>query len=178
MSVSIPSDLRSLRRYTSGAGGRNSDRLLAPRSERWCRKAGKLNDTLGPCGKPKAAWQVDTYGHTREQASLLAQMGYDGLFIGKMSDIMTHNLFNLYNAPDGFCFDFLCSDEPIVDDPDSHVYNADSRVNDFIAQIERQAKYYDHDNIMVTMGGDFTFQSAANWFMNIDKLINSGTLCY
>ncbi|KAH9642679.1 hypothetical protein HF086_011036 [Spodoptera exigua] len=45
-------------------------------------------------------------------------------------------------------------------------------VNDFISQIERQAKYYDHDNIMVTMGGDFTYQSAANWFMNMDKLIN------
>ncbi|XP_050557941.1 lysosomal alpha-mannosidase-like [Spodoptera frugiperda] len=159
----------------------------------------KLNDTLGPCGKPKAAWQIDTYGHTREQVSLLAQMGYDGLFIGrvdhkqreamieedrmefmwrgsdvlgKMSDIMTHTLFNLYNAPDGFCFDFLCNDEPIIDDPDNKVYNADKRVNDFISQIERQAKYYDHDNIMVTMGGDFTYQSAANWFMNMDKLIN------
>ncbi|XP_063898600.1 lysosomal alpha-mannosidase [Helicoverpa armigera] len=159
----------------------------------------KLNDTLGPCGKPKAAWQIDTYGHTREQVSLLAQMGYDGLFIGrvdhkeresmieedrmefmwrgsdvlgKMSDIMTNTLFNLYNAPDGFCFDFLCNDEPIIDDPDNKVYNADRRVNDFISQIERQAKYYDHDNIMVTMGGDFTYQSAANWFMNMDKLIN------
>ncbi|XP_050358334.1 lysosomal alpha-mannosidase-like, partial [Nymphalis io] len=159
----------------------------------------KLNDTLGPCGKPKAAWQIDTYGHTREHASLLAQMGFDGLFIGrvehkarevmidedrmefiwrgsdvlgKMSDILTHTLFNLYNAPDGFCFDFLCSDEPIVDDYDSKVYNADKRVNDFISQVERQAKYYDHDNIIVTMGGDFTYQSAANWFINIDKLIN------
>ncbi|XP_026322545.1 lysosomal alpha-mannosidase-like [Hyposmocoma kahamanoa] len=159
----------------------------------------KINDTLGPCGKPKAAWQIDTYGHTREQVSLLAQMGYDGLFIGrvdhkeretmleedrmefmwrgsdvlgKMSDIMTHTLFNLYNAPEGFCFDFLCSDEPIVDDPDNRAYNADKRVNDFISQIERQAKYYDHDNIVVTMGGDFTYQSAANWFMNMDKLIN------
>ncbi|XP_064076019.1 lysosomal alpha-mannosidase-like [Vanessa tameamea] len=159
----------------------------------------KLNDTLGPCGKPKAAWQIDTYGHTREHASLVAEMGFDGLFIGrvehkeretmleedrmefiwrgsdvlgKMSDIITHALFNLYNAPDGFCFDFLCSDEPIVEDPDSKVYNADKRVNDFISQVERQAKYYDHDNIIVTMGGDFTYQSAANWFINIDKLIN------
>ncbi|KOB64596.1 Lysosomal alpha-mannosidase, partial [Operophtera brumata] len=87
----------------------------------------KLNDTLGPCGKPKAAWQIDTYGHSREQVSLLAQMGFDGVFIGKMSDIMTHTLFNLYNAPDGFCFDFLCSDEPLVDDPDAKVYNADKR---------------------------------------------------
>ncbi|CAF4957219.1 unnamed protein product [Pieris macdunnoughi] len=159
----------------------------------------KINDTLGPCGKPRAGWQIDTYGHSREHASILAQMGYDGLFIGrvdhkqreamieedrmefmwrgsdvlgKMSDIMTHTLYNLYNAPDGFCFDFLCNDEPIVEDPDSKVYNADKRVNDFISQIERQAKYYDHDNIMVMMGGDFTYQSASNWFMNIDKLIN------
>ncbi|KAM3955590.1 lysosomal alpha-mannosidase [Aphomia sociella] len=159
----------------------------------------KLNDTLGVCGKPKAAWHIDSYGHTREQASLLAQMGYDGLFLGrvdykereamidedrlefmwrgsdvlgKMSDIMTHTLFNLYNAPVGFCFDFLCNDEPIIDDPDSKVYNADKRVNAFISQIERQAKYYDHDNIMVMMGGDFTYQSAANWYMNMDKLIN------
>ncbi|XP_038219796.1 lysosomal alpha-mannosidase-like [Zerene cesonia] len=159
----------------------------------------KINDTLGPCGKPKAAWQIDTYGHTKEHTSLLAQMGYDGLFIGrvdhkereamieedrmefmwrgsdvlgKMSDIMTHTLYNLYNAPDGFCFDFLCNDEPIVEDTDSIAYNADKRVNDFITQIERQAKYYDHDNIVVMMGGDFTYQSAANWFMNIDKLIN------
>ncbi|CAH0712856.1 unnamed protein product, partial [Brenthis ino] len=162
----------------------------------------KLNDTLGPCGTPKAAWQVDTYGHTKEHSSLLAQMGFDGLFIGrvdhkereamleedrmefmwkgsdvlgKMSDILTHTLYNLYNAPDGFCFDLLCSDEPIVDDPDSSVYNADIRVNTFISQVEKQAKYYDHDNIMVTMGGDFTYQSAANWFMNIDKLINHVT---
>ncbi|CAH4036337.1 unnamed protein product [Pieris brassicae] len=159
----------------------------------------KINDTLGPCGKPRAGWQIDTYGHSREHVSMLAQMGYDGLFIGrvdhkqreamieedrmefmwrgsdvlgKMSDIMTHTLYNLYNAPDGFCFDFLCNDEPIVEDPDSKVYNADKRVNDFISQIERQAKYYDHDNIMVMMGGDFTYQSASNWFMNIDKLIN------
>ncbi|CAG9577073.1 unnamed protein product [Danaus chrysippus] len=159
----------------------------------------KLNDTLGPCGKPKAGWQIDTYGHSREHTSLLAQMGFDGLFIGrvdhkeresmmdegrmefmwrgsdvlgKMSDIMTHTMFNLYNAPEGFCFDFLCNDEPVVDDPDSKVFNADKLVNNFISQIERQAKYYDHDTIMVTLGGDFTYQSAANWFMNIDKLIN------
>lgn len=48
---------------------------------------------------------------------------------GKMSDIMTHTLFNLYNPPEGFCFDYLCSDEPICDDPDAMVYNADKRVS-------------------------------------------------
>lgn len=51
------------------------------------------------------------------------------LVSGKMSDIMTHTLFNLYNPPEGFCFDFLCNDEPIMDDPDSRVFNADKRVS-------------------------------------------------
>lgn len=44
----------------------------------------KLNDTFGECGRPKVGWQIDPFGHSREMASIFAQMGYDGLFFGRL----------------------------------------------------------------------------------------------
>jgi len=43
-----------------------------------------LNDTFGECGRPLVAWQIDPFGHSKEQANLFAQMGFDGLFFGRL----------------------------------------------------------------------------------------------
>ncbi len=35
-----------------------------------------LRDQFGECGRPKIGWQIDPFGHSREQASLLAQVSF------------------------------------------------------------------------------------------------------
>lgn len=86
---------------------------------------------------------------------MLAQMGYDGLFLGRVdyenkkqlfnegkaemiwhtsenigrnSDIFTGVLYNVYYPPAGLCFDSLCQDDPIIDDELSSKYNLDKNV--------------------------------------------------
>ncbi|CAG4980624.1 unnamed protein product [Parnassius apollo] len=159
---------------------------------------GKLNETFGACGRPRVGWQIDPFGHSREFASLLAAMGYDGLFLGRIdyqdkrarlkaknmemvwrgddnlgkpSDIFTGVLYNTYSPPPGFCFDVLCDDEPIIDDPDSPIFNVDQRIDKFLDYVTEQGKRYRTNNVLVTMGGDFTYQDAAMWYKNLDKLI-------
>ncbi|XP_044735005.1 lysosomal alpha-mannosidase-like isoform X1 [Chrysoperla carnea] len=159
----------------------------------------RLNDTFGKCAHPKVGWQIDPFGHSREMASIFAQLGFDGLFIGRLdyqdkskrllektpemiwrgspnlgaaSDLFTGVLFNNYGPPPGFCFDVLCSDDPIIDDVNSPDFNADKRIKEFIDYANDQAKHYKTNNIILTMGGDFTYQDAHMYYKNLDKLIS------
>ncbi|XP_055327446.1 LOW QUALITY PROTEIN: lysosomal alpha-mannosidase-like [Paramacrobiotus metropolitanus] len=158
----------------------------------------KLNDTFSSCGRPKIGWQIDPFGHSREHASISAKMGFDGLFLGRIdyqdkekrqltktmehiweanpalgsdADIFTAILPNVYYPPPSFCFDLLCSDPPIMDDPRLEDYNLDERVSTFMKLINEQAQNFSTNHLIVTMGNDFNYQQAHVWFKNLDKLI-------
>ncbi|XP_017767636.1 PREDICTED: lysosomal alpha-mannosidase-like isoform X2 [Eufriesea mexicana] len=165
----------------------------------------RLNDTFGSCARPHIGWQIDPFGHSREQASLLAQLGFDGMFLGRLdyqdkanrlkektmefiwkgspnlgtkADLFTVALYNTYSPPPGFCYDVLCNDEPIIDDPDSPDYNVDERIHAFMQYVVDQSKVYRTNDVILTMGGDFTYQQAEMYFFNMDKLIRYVTEKY
>jgi lysosomal alpha-mannosidase len=156
-----------------------------------------LNDTFGDCGRPKVGWQIDPFGHSREHASLLTQLGFQGLVIGRLdyrdkqkrraeknldfiwqgsanlnnSELFTTMFPDFYGTIDGYCFDVLCHDEPINDDEKSPEYNLKRKVEGFAAKMNQYKSYYRTTNFLVPMGGDFNYQAAEINFSNLDKLI-------
>ncbi|CAG12505.1 unnamed protein product, partial [Tetraodon nigroviridis] len=78
---------------------------------------------------------------------------------------------NGYNPPKGFCWDQLCTDPPIRDDPDLEDYNVDKVVKQFLIVAHNQSLVYKTNHIIMTMGSDFQYENANMWYKNLDKLI-------
>lgn len=129
------------------------------------------------------AWQIDPFGHSREQASLFARFGFDGLFFGRLDwrdkdtrirnktmeviwnagyydedQLFTGVLYNYYSPPPNFCWDLLCNDEPMRSNPMLHDYNVDARADDFINYVLKAANAYRTNNVAITTGMDFHYQ--------------------
>ena len=51
------------------------------------------------------------------------------------------------------------------------LYHNFFQVKNFVMFAQEQAQFYTSNNIILTMGGDFTYQDAAMYFKNLDKLI-------
>ena len=155
-----------------------------------------LNETFGDCGRPTVAWQIDPFGHSKEAASIFAQLGFDGLFfcrldyrdkarrksdqelemewetssdLGVRGDIFTHILYNEYGPPPGFCWDLPCDDEPISEGVDG---NLDERAGALVAWVKEQASHYRTNHVILTMGEDFQYQAAHSWFLNVDRIMS------
>lgn len=139
-----------------------------------------LNQTFGECGIPKIGWQIDPFGHSREFASMLSQMAFDGLFLGRIDyqdkllreqtqtlemvwksspslglkgDLFTGVLPNVYWPPSGFCFDANCHDEPV------HDQNQLSKAKQFIRHLRKQATTYANtSHTAITMGMFFALE--------------------
>ncbi|KAL1490680.1 hypothetical protein ABEB36_013335 [Hypothenemus hampei] len=136
---------------------------------------GILNDTLGECGQPTIAWQIDPFGHTREHGSMMTKMAFDALFFGH-DHVIFGSAFgsdNTYHTPGGLCWDYLCSDDAIDDDPSSPGYNVNVKITSFVNDVKNYAKYYKTNHVIITMGGDFYYQAAELNFRNSDKLIKA-----
>ncbi|XP_063218201.1 lysosomal alpha-mannosidase-like [Bacillus rossius redtenbacheri] len=151
-----------------------------------------LNDTFGPCGVPDVGWQIDPFGHSRETAAIMAAMGFQGTFLGRLdyqdyglrknlsnlevlwrasdhlgaeANIFTSALYDEYGPPPHCCWDVRCRDPDISDG------NSESITRSFMTYVNEKAKHFKTNNVMITMGSDFTYMDAKRYYTNTDKLI-------
>lgn len=59
----------------------------------------------------------------------------------------------------------------LQDDPNLFDYNVDERVKGFVTAAQQQASNYATNHIMFTMGSDFEYEDAREWYKNLDKLM-------
>ena len=43
-----------------------------------------LRNTFGCVSRPHAAWHIDTFGHSRGNAEMLAKMGFDSFYFARL----------------------------------------------------------------------------------------------
>ncbi|CAI5454152.1 unnamed protein product [Caenorhabditis angaria] len=157
----------------------------------------KLEQIFGECGKPQTGWQIDPFGHSKEMANIYSQMGYSNLyfarihylekelrlknktleFVWQASEDIASNIFtgaffqDNYGPPEGFCWDALCGDDPIMDNINLEEFNVAEKVEKFVAHVKNQAAHQKHNHVMLLMGSDFQYTNANSWYSNLDKLI-------
>lgn len=97
--------------------------------------------------------------------------------IGEASEIFTVTTFNRYKPPKGFSFDgvingSMSTDGAIQNDPALEDYDLDIWADKFAAASRDEATAYDDGIIMMTMGSDFNYEHAEQWFSNLDVLVD------
>ena len=148
---------------------------------------------------PRVAWQLDPFGHSATQASLLgSEAGFDAIYFGRIDyqDLahrhetkncegiwdassnldntaifwgLTGSYLGNYGAPPGG----FCFDVQCHDQPLVGLDNDRlyQRVSDFMNDIKLQLSRTRGDNLMLTMGSDFQYSEASVNFENLDLLI-------
>jgi lysosomal alpha-mannosidase len=94
--------------------------------------------------------------------------------LGERAQIFTHALYHGYSAPDGFDFDTLSwdYDDPFITDKRLTTFNADEKAAKFHDWIMEQRKHYRSNQLIITMGDDFHFQNARQYFRSSTALID------
>ncbi|CAN1342025.1 unnamed protein product [Linum perenne] len=137
---------------------------------------------------PRAAWQIDPFGHSAVQAYLLgAETGFDSVHFARIDyqdrakrkndkslEVVWRGSKTFGSSSQGFHFEVGDVDDlvqELQDDPLIYDYNVDQRVQDFVTAAKTQANVTRTNHVMWTMGDDFQYQFAESWFRQMDKLI-------
>ncbi|KAH7942927.1 hypothetical protein HPB52_002702 [Rhipicephalus sanguineus] len=147
-----------------------------------------INATFGACALPRAVWQLDPYGHSREQAALFAQMGFDGLFLGRVHHLERRWRGNqdalefVWHADEKLEWEIFTSILPHRYSPPGMVNfreyflteeNKANIAHGFIEAVETTGRGYQTQQRIVMFGDDFAYTNATVWYSQMDLLIDS-----
>ena len=149
---------------------------------------------------PRAGWQIDPFGHSASQASLLSySAGFESLYFGRIdyqdlskrrgeqrvegiwrpkpSPSDSHKSEVFWSLTGGYAGNYgppggFCFDSLCGDEPITPE-NADQKAKDFANIAYDQAAMTTGSNIMMTMGSDFQYENADLWYHNLDALIKA-----
>ncbi|CDY18591.1 BnaA09g08040D [Brassica napus] len=149
---------------------------------------------------PRAAWQIDPFGHSSVQAYLMgAELGFDSLHFARIdyqdrekrkdekslefvwrgsetfassSQIFTNTFPVHYSPPSGFHYEITDDYAPLQDDPLLDAFNIKDAVDNFVNASLFYANVTRGNHVMWTMGDDFQYQFAESWFRQMDRLIH------
>ncbi|CAI5497947.1 unnamed protein product [Closterium sp. Naga37s-1] len=150
---------------------------------------------------PRVAWQIDPFGHSATQASLItSQAGLDAFIFGRAdykdmekrkaeqkmefvwragtgaprdTQVFTGILYDGYYSPQEFRYQQTDSPEYRFRDwPNERNPNVEQFVNFFVQETLNRARAFRTNHLLFPMGEDFSFNEAIMWFKNMDKLIH------
>ncbi|TDH68309.1 hypothetical protein CCR75_004479 [Bremia lactucae] len=147
---------------------------------------------------PRIGWQIDPFGHSATQGSLLSQgVGFDALYFaridyqdyanrkknkelefiwrpsksrGKASQVFTGEIIDHYCPPSKF--DFGENANEIQDDAALHDYDVCDEVEDFVKNAKMRGDASKGNHVFIPMGCDFQYDNSRHWFKNMDKIIH------
>ncbi|CAI5743879.1 unnamed protein product [Peronospora destructor] len=147
---------------------------------------------------PRIGWQIDPFGHSATQGSLLSQgIGFDALYFaridyqdygnrkknkdlefiwrpsksrGKRSQVFTGEIIDHYCPPGKF--DFGKETNEIQDDTELHDYDVCDEVEQFVNNAKMRGGMSKGNHVFIPMGCDFQYDNSRRWFKNMDKIIH------
>ncbi|KAI9915291.1 hypothetical protein PsorP6_007121 [Peronosclerospora sorghi] len=147
---------------------------------------------------PRIGWQIDPFGHSATQGSLLSHgVGLDALYFGRIdyqdfdarshhkelemlwrpsksrgraSQVFTGDIIDSYCPPHDFSYGDATNE--IQDDAMLHDYDVCQVVNDFVTTVETRGHVTRGNHVFLPMGCDFQYDNARQWFKNMDKLLH------
>ncbi|EGR31388.1 hypothetical protein IMG5_110930 [Ichthyophthirius multifiliis] len=141
---------------------------------------------------PTIGWQIDPFGHSSTNAILFNKFGFNGLWFARLHYAENAQMMSQKNL------EFIWKPESTEKDDSNNIFvsinyshyktptpdfnfernyiqvnneNLKAKSDIFAQYFRHMSGHYNTNHLLHTMGDDFTYGNASNWYQSMDKLI-------